>query len=76
MIPGSHAKQVNKIHQSTGAEHPTSINTPNGGRIIAPMILKISVQVKAILFLFPFLFCFCLVLEKEKGVKFLLLRRV
>lgn len=48
-IPGMKPKIVKMIFKNNGVVQPTSKNTPNGGKMIAAMILMISEQVKAIL---------------------------
>lgn len=51
MIPGIYPKIVKMMLINNELEHPLSVNTPNGGKIIAKNNLKISVQVNAIFFL-------------------------
>jgi len=48
-IPGMNPRIVKIIFKNNGLVQPTSRKTPNGGKMIAAMILMISEQVKAIL---------------------------
>lgn len=50
MIPGIYPKIVQRILMNNELEHPLSVNTPKGGKMIAKNNLKISVQVNAIVF--------------------------
>lgn len=48
MIPGIKPSSVSKQQINNDMPHPVSRKTPNGGKITAPMNLKMSEQVKAI----------------------------
>lgn len=50
MIPGINPRSVSKQQIINEVPHPVSKKTPNGGKITAPMNLKMSEQVKAIFF--------------------------
>lgn len=48
-IPGMKPSRVSKQQIKSEVPQPVSIKTPKGGNMIAPMNLKISEQVKAII---------------------------
>lgn len=52
MIPGMKPNKVSKQQINSEVPQPVSMKTPKGGNMIAPMNLKISEQVKAILYVY------------------------
>ncbi len=48
MIPGINPSNVRPMLMRRSQSHPFSANTPNGGNMIARIILQISLQVKGI----------------------------
>lgn len=52
MIPGMKPNKVSKQQINREVPQPVSMKTPKGGNMIAPMNLKISEQVKAILYVY------------------------
>jgi len=45
MIPGMKPKIVNRMLIKRSAPHPRSRKTPRGGRMMAKMILQISLEI-------------------------------